>query len=80
MLNHEENQGFTGLGSDVVAIDPYGIPITFFCIPSRIPMQRVTPSGAGKAAFDCALDLDQDRTPPSGFCRPTGTLLLGAYL
>jgi hypothetical protein len=55
MLNHEENQGFTGLGSDVVAIDPYGIPITFFCIPSRIPMQRVTPSGAGKAAFDCAL-------------------------
>jgi hypothetical protein len=75
MLNHEENQRFTDLGSDVVAIDLYGIPITFFCIPSRIPMQWVTPSGAGMAAFVCALLIRQDRTPPSGFCCPTGDFI-----
>ena len=52
-------------------IDLYEIPITFFCVPSRIPMQRVTPSGAGKAGFLRPLDADQDRTPPSGICCPT---------
>jgi hypothetical protein len=39
-------------------------------------MQRVTASGAGKAAFDRALLIrDQDCTPPSGFCRPTGDFI-----
>jgi hypothetical protein len=51
MSNHEVNQQFTGLVSAITDIDLYGIPITFFSVPSRIPMQRVTPTSDGKAVF-----------------------------
>ena len=69
MSDHEDNQQFTGLVSAIPDIDLYGIPITFFSVPSRIPMQRVTPTSDGKAVF-FARPRFKSR-PPSAF-RPTG--------
>jgi hypothetical protein len=71
MSDHEDNQRFTGLVSAIADIDLYGIPITFFSVPSRIPMRRVTPSGDGKAVF-FARPRFKSR-PPSAFKHPLPT-------